>query len=117
LTDKNKKVLIKFLFLLKGEMAEGFVSQVFKALPDLTKKGGYVMKILISFLLTFFIIACAQTRYTHSTKNINEFESAKYECEKIAKHQAKESGSPDNPFVITDKTKLCLQLNGWTPAK
>ena len=75
------------------------------------------MKILISLLLTLFIIACAQTRYTHSTKDVNEFERAKYECEKIAKHQAKEAGSPDNPFIITDKTEQCLQLSGWTPAK
>lgn len=64
-----------------------------------------------------FISACAQTRYTHSTKGTQDFERDKYECEKIARHQAKESGSPDNPFIITDKTNQCLQLNGWTTVK
>lgn len=98
-------------------MAEEFGLQTFEIFPHLAKKGGYAMKILISLLLTLFIIACAQTRYTHSTKSANEFERAKYECEKIAKHQAKESGSPDNPFMIADKTDQCLQLSGWTSVK
>jgi hypothetical protein len=80
-------------------------------------KGGSMMKIYVFLLIMLSISACAQTRYTHSTKNANEFERAKYECEKIAKHQAKESGAPDNPFVITDKTNLCLQVNGWTADK
>jgi len=75
------------------------------------------MKFLISFLLALFIFACAQTRYTHSTKGSDEFEHEKYQCEKIAKHQAKESGTPDDPFVIADKTDQCLKLSGWTPVK
>ena len=75
------------------------------------------MKLLISFLLALFIFACAQTRYTHSTKSPDEFENAKYHCEKIAKHQAKESGSPDDPFVIAENTDLCLKANGWTPVE
>ena len=75
------------------------------------------MKIFVSLLIMLFIGACAQTRYTHSTKNAQDFERAKYECEKIARHQAKESGAPDNPFIITDKTDKCLQLNGWTAVK
>jgi hypothetical protein len=90
---------------------------LFKISPHLTKKGGDMMKILIFLLLILFITACAQTRYTHSTKDAQEFERAKYECEKIAKHQAKESGSPDNPFMVADKTDQCLQLSGWTPVK
>jgi len=80
-------------------------------------KGGKTVKLLISLLLTLFIFACAQTRYTHSTKSPDEFEHEKYQCEKIAKHQAIESGSPDDPFVISDKTDLCLKSNGWTPAE
>ncbi len=75
------------------------------------------MKIIISLLLILFISACAQKRYTHSTNDGQDFERARYECEKIARHQAKESGAPDNPFIITDKTDKCLQLNGWTAVK
>jgi hypothetical protein len=77
-------------------------------------KGGSMKKVFISLLLMLSISACAQTQYTHSTKDTQNFERAKYECEKIARHQAKESGAPDNPFIITDKTNKCLQLNGWT---
>jgi len=73
------------------------------------------MKIFVSLLIMLFIGACAQTRYTHSTKGTQDFERDKYECEKIAKHQAEESGSPGNPFMIADKTDKCLRLNGWTP--
>lgn len=73
------------------------------------------MKIFVSFLLVLFISACAQTRYTRSTNDGQDFERARYECEKIARHQAEESGSPDNPFMIADKTDRCLQVNGWTP--
>jgi hypothetical protein len=59
-----------------------------------------MMKIIISLLLILFICACAQARYTHSTKDGQDFERARHECEKIARHQAKEAGSPDNPFKL-----------------
>ena len=73
-----------------------------------------MMKIFVSLLLMLSISACAQ-RYTHATKSTQDFERDKYECEKIARHQAAELGSPDNPFMIGDKTDKCLRLNGWTP--
>jgi len=102
-----RKSILSNLFSLRGVMTR----------DHFTMKGGSVMKVLIFPLLALFIFACAQTRYTHSTKGPDEFEHAKYQCEKIAKHQAQESGSPDDPSLIADKTDQCLKLSGWTPVK
>lgn len=75
-------------------------------------------KISSLILLVIFVLACAQSRYTHPTKSSTDFEREDRECEKIARYKAAQAGSPDNPFLISDERNKCLELKfGWTSGK
>jgi hypothetical protein len=78
------------------------------------------MKTLFACMLSmFFINACAQTGgYTHATKNADDFERERYECEKIATHKAEDQGASGNPNMVSTETDRCLKVKfGWVPRK
>ena len=66
-------------------------------------------------VLMLGVAGCATVVYTHSTKNAQDFERDKYECEKVAEQSAANWGSPGNPFMIVEEMRKCLELRyGWT---
>lgn len=76
------------------------------------------LSILILLLILLLLIGCAPTVYTHPTKNAQDFERDKYDCEKIAEQSAANWGSRGNLFIIADEMKRCLELKfGWTPVR
>ena len=72
----------------------------------------------ICIFLILFIGGCQTTSYKHPTKEAQDFERDKYQCEKIAKRLAADAGYSDNPVVISKELKRCLKLKfGWTPVE
>jgi hypothetical protein len=78
--------------------------------------GGEIMKyFIVCIFLILFISGCQTTSYKHPTKEAQDLERDKYQCEKIAKRLAADAGSPENPIIISKETKRCLKLKfGWT---
>lgn len=75
-----------------------------------------MIRTALSLLLLLAINGCAPTVFVHPTKNNEDFERDKYECEKIAEQSAANWGSRGNPFMIANEMKRCLQLKfGWRP--
>jgi len=73
--------------------------------------------ILFSIVLIFFTSGCNPT-YVHPTKDSQDFERDRDECEKIAAYMAKEAGQPDNLFFIENECMKCMELKfGWKPKK
>ena len=71
--------------------------------------------VFLSIVCILFIGGCQTTVHKHSTKKPQDFESDKYQCEKIARRLASDAGSPDNPVIIDKETKRCLKIKfGWT---
>lgn len=76
--------------------------------------------LLLLFLISMALLlgGCAPTMYTHPTKNAQDFNRDKYDCEKIAEQSAANWGSHGNPFMIVSEMKRCLELKfGWTPVR
>ena len=67
--------------------------------------------------MSIFFLGCA-TIYTHPTKNAQDFERDKYECELIAKQTVGDMGYGHNPLIEAGEIKRCLKFKyGWTPIK
>jgi len=75
-------------------------------------------KIILILIILLVFSGCAPTMYVHPTKDAQDFEHDKYECEKIAEQSAANWGSPGNPFMIANEIRRCLELKyGWKPEK
>ena len=72
----------------------------------------------IAVFIVIYLSGCAKTIFVHPTKNAQDFEHDKYECQLIAEQSAANWGAQGNPFVIADKTKECLKKKyGWREQK
>jgi len=71
------------------------------------------MKIFF-LLILIFISACATTHWVHPTKNAQDFERDKYDCEKVAEQSAANTGDRGNIFILANEMSRCLRLkHGW----
>ena len=69
--------------------------------------------LIVGFL--FLLGGCAGG-LTHLTKNEQDFERDKYECQMIAEQSAANWGSRGNIFMIAQEINRCMRLKfGWTP--
>jgi hypothetical protein len=74
------------------------------------------MRKLVIGVLVAGVFGCAPKVYTHPTKNAQDFERDKYQCEKIAEQSAANTGAKGNPFIIVQEQQRCLELQmGWVP--
>lgn len=77
-----------------------------------------MIRVIFAVLLLLTMGGCAPTVFTHPTKNNQDFERDKYDCEKVAEQSAANWGAKGNPFIIADEIKRCLQLkHGWIRVK
>lgn len=76
----------------------------------------YLLLLLALTSLLIIFGGCAKKLYYHPTKNAQDFERDKYECEaraNIIAGQWKSGGMP-NPLIFMDEMDRCLRIKyGW----
>jgi hypothetical protein len=76
-------------------------------------------KIMLAFLSLALLAGCAPKMFVHDTKNSQDFERDKYDCEQIATQLVANRGYSTtsfgtNPLMIRDETIKCLKFKyGW----
>ncbi len=66
-------------------------------------------KIILIVGILFLLGGCATGKWTHATKNEQDFIRDKYECEKIAEQSAANWGSRGNIFMISREMERCMK--------
>ncbi len=74
------------------------------------------MKKIILIVGILFLLGGCVGGLTHLTKNEQDFERDKYECQMIAEQSAVNWGSRGNIFMIAQEINRCMRLKfGWVP--
>lgn len=70
--------------------------------------------ILVTTGSLIFLGGCAGKVLVHDTKNAEQFETDKYECQMVATQHTANLGFAGNPLIIADETVKCLKFkHGW----
>lgn len=70
-------------------------------------------KILVS-MLAVGMLGCAPRVFVHSSKNAQDFERDKYDCQQTATQYTANLGFAGNPLIIADEIEKCLTIKyGW----
>lgn len=71
-------------------------------------------RLALCILISLFMMGCATSaKYTHPTKDSDEFEYDKNQCMQVANEYAANVGSKDDIILIIHQTEQCLEKRGW----
>lgn len=77
------------------------------------------MKRILAIAIISTLAGCAPTMFIHDTKNAQDFERDKYDCEMIATQHVSNRGFSTtsfgvNPLMVKDEATKCMKLKyGW----
>jgi hypothetical protein len=70
---------------------------------------------LVTIICIFIFAGCAPKTFTHPSKNEEDFNRDRYDCQQVAAKYAESWGVPGNPFTIAEQINECMtQKYGWT---
>jgi len=68
----------------------------------------------LAIISTVLIVGCTPKIFIHETKNAQDFERDRYDCQLVATQYTANMGDAGNPIIIRQEIQNCLEnKHGW----